>query len=265
MKFYIYISETKVDMLYNQIPTGMLSKLGKELNVDVKALIVSAGLKVKYNEPKETLYSKLSIVERYIEKNYLAGTVDKPKVYFKATLPMRWGTLNSTKDAIYFGGFFNDTIIGLCGSLKHLIAKPSIGKVDDYMDATGSSELPFIYDILKNEVDRANEKIPEKDEYRIPNPWWDPANEKSNEQLLVTDGDTYILNETQWMTVLVNGIKEQVEFLAVKLVHGSTGVKPMFQTEEWENACLKRGLASDLIKNQKRVLLGSPIYVARSS
>lgn len=36
MKYYIYISDTKVDMLYPQIPKPLLKRIASDLSIDLK-------------------------------------------------------------------------------------------------------------------------------------------------------------------------------------------------------------------------------------
>src|SRR6266852_4520283 len=92
LKSYKYISDTKVDMLYEQIPGGLLEKIAVELNINLKLTVVEAGAAVKRNLPVETRYSRLQVVVKYLEKHQSSdiGTIDAPKAYFKGVLPMHW-------------------------------------------------------------------------------------------------------------------------------------------------------------------------------
>jgi len=42
-RFYVYISDAKVDMLLGQIPAGLLERLAAEVTVDLKILSVKGG------------------------------------------------------------------------------------------------------------------------------------------------------------------------------------------------------------------------------
>ena len=108
VKYYIYVSDSKIDMLYPQI--------------------VNLALKDSQSNQK-TRYDKLNVIIKHIEKQYGVGTVDSPKEYFKGVLPMRWGPYGfvppgESNNFIYFGGkTTSGTILGLGGSIHHLIGE----------------------------------------------------------------------------------------------------------------------------------------------
>jgi hypothetical protein len=118
VKYYIYVSDTKVDMLFPQIQKGLRSKIAAELKVNLKLLELTIGGK---NTP-ETRYSKLDIINSYIRKSRDLGTVEEPKAYFEGTLPMCWGPYgHGSRQIVYFGGETERAILGLGGSLDHII------------------------------------------------------------------------------------------------------------------------------------------------
>src|SRR5947209_11465862 len=118
MKYYIYISDTKVDMLYPQIPKPILKRIASSLSIDLKLLGAEVNIGAKSNSPDETHYAKVKIVSEYIEKHLDVGSIDAPSTYFKGKLSMKQGTL--LNQAAYFGGETERTVIGLCGSMKHV-------------------------------------------------------------------------------------------------------------------------------------------------
>jgi hypothetical protein len=149
VKYYIYVSDTKVDMLYAQIPQKIKSQIATELKIDLKLL--SATFKDKSSQ--ETRYSKLKLVVDYIEKNFEVGTVDKPKSYFRGKLDMGVGLFRS---AACFGGKTKYSILCLGGSNKHVI----FGHLEK--DTTGmispSSGLTSILDMVLD-ISNSNETI----------------------------------------------------------------------------------------------------------
>ena len=124
MKYYIYISDTKVDMLFAQIPTNILKKITAELNINLG--MVSVSLKERQNE--QTRFHKVEVVNNYINEHLEVGDIDNPKTYFKDTVPMMWGTLPVTpegqgqlrKNFVYFQGGTKQTKFGLGGSASIL-------------------------------------------------------------------------------------------------------------------------------------------------
>jgi len=86
--------------------------------------VLGAGLgaTIKKEQSEETRYSKLKVVLSYIENHGDVGTIDAPGSYFKGTLPMAWGPLGASEgDIVYFGGSTDRTVVGLGGSMSHII------------------------------------------------------------------------------------------------------------------------------------------------
>ena len=107
-KYYLYISDTKVNMLYGQGGFGG----------DARA---------------QDSGRKLDAVLTKLEKAGRIGTIDEPKEYFAGAMSMRWGPcvfpglperLTSTSSPlVYFGGATETTVVGLGGSAKHVIGE----------------------------------------------------------------------------------------------------------------------------------------------
>ena len=74
MRYYVYISKSKVEMLYSQIPPRLLENIAGKLTIDFKLI------KTEFSEvPKEkTLHSKLQIVESYLFGQGLVGDIYAP-------------------------------------------------------------------------------------------------------------------------------------------------------------------------------------------
>ncbi len=205
MKYYIYISDTKVDMLYAQIPTKLREKVATEFKIDLK--FVSTTLTQNISET--TRFSKLKIVDEFIRQNEKIGEIDKPESYFNGILNMRWGAYPPDHPRmVYFGGTTSNTILGLGGSLDHVL-----GKIGDALckDVAFSSSTPSLLSILAQGEDKGS--VP-----KYKSGW----------------ASTLVAMATLNMT----GTEQRLEFCAKRLV----------ETYNRER--------------QKRVVLGSPIYVA---
>ena len=74
MRYYSYVSDAKLDMLYDQIPSKSFSQIIAELKLDLK--VVSVSLRRRHTDA--TRYGKLDVVESYIERNFDVGTVSDP-------------------------------------------------------------------------------------------------------------------------------------------------------------------------------------------
>jgi hypothetical protein len=125
MKYYLYISTSKVDMLYGQLATERKTKKSFELKTSVA--VASATMSHESEETSDTPYTKLAAVLDEIESSGELGTIDEPGTYFKGTLNMKWGLLGDAgrptdePPLVYFGGRTESTIFGLGGSTRHVI------------------------------------------------------------------------------------------------------------------------------------------------
>jgi len=132
LKYFLYISKTKLDMLYGQIVRPDGAKRTIEWKLDAKLASVSV--------KKETLRAvddeqsnRLKELIAALESSGQVGTVDEPSSYFKGTLPMKWGMLRDfgrpqeEPPLVYFGGRTRKTIFGLGGSTRHVLGFEGAG------------------------------------------------------------------------------------------------------------------------------------------
>jgi hypothetical protein len=120
MKYYIYISATKVDMLYRQIPRRIMKRIAADLRINVG--VVSAG--VKQSEQQETLISQTSVLTRYVRSHENVGSVASSQPYIEGNASLRWGTLvDYASDLVIFGGVVGDAVLALIGSSGSLVGQ----------------------------------------------------------------------------------------------------------------------------------------------
>ena len=117
MKYYVYISDAKVDMLLPQIPSTLKKKISKEFKIDLKILSASRKSEVEVSENR---ISRLEAVCQYIRDNTDVGSVNDPGEYIFDTLQMRFRT---GYRLAFFGSFTGKTYVALGGSLKHMIGE----------------------------------------------------------------------------------------------------------------------------------------------
>jgi len=132
MRYYVYISESKVEMLYAQIPRKLIENIAGKLTIDLKLI------KTEFSEsPKEkTLHSKIQIIEDYLNDQGLIGNTHALKSYIKGVEHMKWGHYPS--GLVYFGSK-TDVIIGLGGSEKHVIGNTG----DSHAHSHSATPWPF--------------------------------------------------------------------------------------------------------------------------
>ncbi len=150
LKYYLYVSESKLAMLYDQMPEKTRSKLAAELKIDLK--VISAT--VKKGEGQQNQFSRLRLLTEYINESREVGSIQFPGKYFAGCLHMRWGIWGEDwsrpeERIVYFTGQAAGTIVGLGGSPHHLIGPSRNEPVLDSMG--GKSNLLRILSALSND------------------------------------------------------------------------------------------------------------------
>jgi hypothetical protein len=149
LRNYLYISDAKLDTLFEQIDQGVLKHISVELKVDLKVASISLS---KAEDPGPTRTAKLRIVEQFIDNYHHVGTCEDPgQEYFRGQLDMRWGwleqpTSNDAPPIIFFKGEEGDLNVTLAGSSRHVIGTPPDARV------FASSALPHIITAISRSI-----------------------------------------------------------------------------------------------------------------
>jgi hypothetical protein len=223
IKYYVYVSDVKVDMLFSQIPKRFLDRLAGELKIDLKILSLS----LKENPSDENRFTKIRVLEQYLDASSEIGTVDDPAPYFRGSLPMKWGTVGEDPaQIVFFWGFSDQTLVGLTGSLRHVIGNAA---------ATTSVHLGSFTRPAYEAVASHLHLSPDESSVAAENPaaWVEQA------------------------ASLLKGPEEPLEFVARTLAHVSA---PGTRLMEERDA---PGRPEVLVGTYDYVLLGTPIYVAQ--
>jgi len=230
LKTYVYISDSKVDMLYPQIPQKRLSKIATELKINLGIL----SLKFGHQPTEKNRQDKLNLIIRYLKEEGAVGTVDSTKEYFEGVLPMRgtpWPYIE--KGMVYFGGTTKSgTVLGLGGSIHHCI-----GELRGETDTRSYSGLGPLITKLTEELDPAR--------YGQLMNMYHSARGLDGRRLELTD--ELVLRLTAEVTRYdISGPTQNLEFVAKRLVE-SLAVPDL-----WHDPNTKL-----------HVVLGTPIYVAQ--
>jgi hypothetical protein len=181
VKYYLYVSDSKVQMLFAQIPQGVVSRLAEELQIDVRQW--GGG---RHQLPEEaTRFARAAIVQRFIEQNVRVGSIDEPAEYFRGSLEVRWGELGH--GLVYFGGETTKTILGLGGSAYHMIG--ALGR----SALSVSSTRALLHALYKG-----------LGKFEFGN----------------LDAEEFALRAVVRATMEMDGPKQRVDFLAKRLLHG---------------------------------------------
>lgn len=143
IKYYAYISQVKVDMLYSQIPPSFRDGIEAEVKLKLPLTEISFSKK----QVSDTLYIRLNLVESYLERQGLIGSIWKSSEYFRGTLHMGWAEIHP--GVVFWGGKLNETVIGLGGSMNNLLGYQS--NSSDIPE--GISHTPWLISLISKEAD----------------------------------------------------------------------------------------------------------------
>jgi hypothetical protein len=141
VKDYVYISRSKVEKLYEQLPKSWLSGIGAKLNI----IHPPVTLELRKRAISKSLYVKLAAVLHHLEKESGVGSIERPTKYFAGQLPLYWGPysdLRGRSGLVFFGGFTRSTVLGLGGSLEHVLGEKPKNKIHS------RSDTPWLMDAL---------------------------------------------------------------------------------------------------------------------
>ena len=134
-RYYVYISQRKVDGLYEQISEKKKKKISYEFGVDAK--IIKIGRKQDVEEEDPTLSDKLNRVLSLLNEVGDVGTVDEARTYLSGTMEMFW-TIDQNLGFVDFYGETSETVLALAGSAGNVIGYEGISP------RVGGSALPGI-------------------------------------------------------------------------------------------------------------------------
>jgi hypothetical protein len=222
VRYYLYISDSKLDMLFEQIDRGVLKRISGELKVDLHL----ASLTLRGTEGLGTTrMAKLRVVERFIDKHRKVGTIQEPGLeFFRGKMNMHWG-IPIPGRGVWFQGndYERSQCVGLGGSSNHVLGTQSPTVDSDRV--MSASALPEITNMLEHQEFLTKPSLQQTEEAGdLPWLWRNGLLQWRNE---TGDGSFYGL------------IPQWLEFLAI----------PLAETQvEWEHPV--------------HVVIGTPLYVA---
>ncbi len=142
MRYYLYVSTAKVDMLYGQIPPKLLRRLAVEAKVDLKVVSVA----VQSPRADTSAYDRLDLVEAYLEREFDVGWMTEPTAWFRGDLGLRIAGYGDANGPTLMMGEDGDTLVALIGSAHHLIGY----QLAPDMPRVGFSGLPSMFALLRD-------------------------------------------------------------------------------------------------------------------
>jgi hypothetical protein len=230
LRNYLYVSDTKLDMLFDQIPQSALKRISTEVKVDLK--LTSVTLRQADN-PDPTWAAKLKIVERFIDSHHQVGTIQEPgNEYFRGQMDMQWGWLRDR--AVWFQGndFGHAQCVALGGSRRHVLGEQPNRDLEYPFEAT--SLLVGVIKVIYEAADGIKHDDPDRE---LPD-WAD---------IIYQDG-----------LLGFSGIpKQRLDFLAIPLAEAQVQI-PKQRLEMMEISPYEARLQNPDV----HVVLGTPLYVA---
>ncbi|CAM5651825.1 hypothetical protein SALBM135S_05133 [Streptomyces alboniger] len=150
MRYYLYVSGTKLDMLYEQIPPKLLKRLAVEAKVDLKVLSVA----VQSPRADTTTYDRLDIVEAYLEREFDVSWMTEPRPWFRGDLELRIAGYGTPDGPTFMTGRDGDTVIALVGSARHLLGQRTAPETIQ----ASYSMLPSLFRLLEDTPGRAHSR-----------------------------------------------------------------------------------------------------------
>lgn len=136
MKYYLYISREKIDMLLPQVPMEIKKKVSSRIGFNIGIL---NGEIAEERRSLETLVNQSETVSDYINNHTDVGCVDSDSAWVKGEFDAYLGHLPDAKEAVFFIGRSLQTNIVLGGSTANLLSQQRSNKV-----GYGQSYLPYL-------------------------------------------------------------------------------------------------------------------------
>ncbi|GLF93100.1 DUF7019 family protein [Streptomyces yaizuensis] len=142
MRYYLYLSGAKLDMLYGQIPAGLMRRLAVEAQLDLKVL------KVVLQSPRGELsdYDRLALVESYLDREFDVSWMTGPSSWFRGDLDLQIAGYGSAEGPVFMAGREGDTVVALIGSAHHLVGQRPVPEAIP----VSHSGLPSLFRLLRD-------------------------------------------------------------------------------------------------------------------
>lgn len=231
MKYYVYISDTKIEMFYSQLANSEGQDSESSLGVDLK--VFKAEVKKSRKTPN-TKYTKLEAILKELEDSDLIGEVSSNKPYIKGDLEMTWASFGELNSPITFWGYLSEEIaLGLAGSRHHVLGAQPQGMASSRSDTAAIASW-----FLQQLGD-----VPPKDQSEAM---------RLFRQYPVSLSDKDVTDYTFCAVYDIRGPKNRFEFIAKVLHRGKFIADPMLSDDNNESEP----------SYENNVVLATPLYVA---
>lgn len=135
MKYYLYRSVAKIEMLWEQLSSQEIEKYSGELKVSLG--VVSASIK---SEPVEkNLHGKIEMVVHHLQKHHLLGDLRNPLDFVNGVMPMTWQPMafsgdDTERNIVLFSGYTDapKILVALVGSASYVTGMNDLRRATVY-------------------------------------------------------------------------------------------------------------------------------------
>jgi hypothetical protein len=125
LRYFVYLSDQKLQMFLDQIPEPVRRGIAAELKLDLKLVsltLTSPALDRALQE--RSRMAKLAVVEDYITRHHKVGDLTCTRGYFVADAEMDWKPCDDN-ETVLFCGYHEALLVVLGGSVSNLLGRPS--------------------------------------------------------------------------------------------------------------------------------------------
>lgn len=197
LRFYLYVSDAKVDMLLPQLDSSVGMSHTTEIGADLKVFNIKRSTA---SSPDEDRFQRVERVADLLEESGVVGTLEAPGPFVRGRMLMRWGLLDCADEAplVYFAGRAGRTVVGLGGSAAHVLGSSADAGSGV---ALSRSLLPSLLDGLRRNPDIA------------------PVFDEGEARSLDHAGRT-ALSAARHAAEEIPGPPQRIEFVARRLLYG---------------------------------------------
>lgn len=238
MKYYVYASESKIDMLFAQISQSEQERREASVGSDLK--LFKFEKKFSRGIP-ENKFTRLNAIIKRLDKEKLIGSFEESLRYIRGTLEMVWATYGDPRvSLITYWGYLSDTLaLGLAGSRYHLLGEQRGGST-----ASASATHSFV-EWVHHDLDISEDDLNKYfEEFSKPYRTIHPITPEEFRRTHVYPFQKTDVADAVWLAAnVIKGEKSIFEFIA-KVLHRS----------DWPD-----GYRNSSIKH---IILATPLYVS---
>jgi hypothetical protein len=157
LRYYVYISQSKLDILIPQLPESHLRTLTADIKINMG--VVAAGITKSATAASPELSAKAGVLTDYIEKQQgWVGNLADPRRYVRDTASLRHGVMQDyAAELAVFVGVINGLKLALIGSPASLIGAAADAEANHSVDYYLLSFLSNVAESLPSENDLSHD------------------------------------------------------------------------------------------------------------